>query len=126
MLRLMGEREELSVVSDQVGTPTWADSLATAVWGFAGATEASGIFHWTDGGETSWHDFAVAIQEEGLSLGLLGKAIPIRPIATEDYPTAARRPTYSVLDCSATCAKLGLQLTPWRVNLRRMLQGLTN
>lgn len=125
MLRLMGEREELSVVTDQIGTPTWADSLATAVWGFAGAAEASGIFHWTDGGETSWHDFAVAIQEEGLSLGLLNKAIPIRPISTEEYPTAARRPRYSVLDCSETCAVLSLQLIPWRVNLRRMLQGLT-
>jgi len=125
MLRLMSERDELSVVSDQVGAPTWADSLAEVVWGFAGNTETSGIFHWTDGGETSWYDFAVAIQEEGLSLGLLDKAIPIRPIATEDYQTAARRPPYSVLDCSATYAKLGLQLTPWRVNLNNMLQGLT-
>ncbi len=124
MLRLMGERDELSVVADQVGTPTWADSLARAVWAFADKLELSGVFHWTDGGEASWHEFAIAIQEEALSLGLLDKAIPIKAITTEDYPTAAARPRYSVLDCSITHAELDLQPTPWRVNLRRMLQEM--
>jgi dTDP-4-dehydrorhamnose reductase len=125
MLRLMGEREELRVVADQFGTPTWADSLATAVWKFSEQPELSGIFHWTDGGETSWQEFAVAIQEEALSLGLLKRKIPIHPIATEDYPTAATRPRYSVLDCSAAVAALDLHPAEWRANLHRMLRGMT-
>ncbi len=125
MLRLMDERDELGVVADQVGTPTWADSLATAVWAFAAAPEYSGVFHWTDGGQCSWYDFAVAIQEEALSLGLLGQKIPIRPITSKDYPTAAARPRYSVLDCSSTCAALDLQQAEWRANLNRMLKGMT-
>lgn len=124
MLRLMGEREELSVVSDQRGTPTWTDSLAEAVWGFANRADLNGIYHWTDAGECSWHEFAVAIQEEALSLGLLHRSIPIRPIPTDAYPTTATRPRYSVLDCSATVADLDLQPAPWRVNLRRMLRGM--
>ena len=124
MLRLMGERDELSVVADQRGTPTWANSLAEAVWALVEVREFHGTYHWTDAGECTWHEFAVAIQEEALALGLLDRAIPIHPIASEDYPTAARRPQYSVLDCSSTIAALGLQPEPWRVNLRRMLKGL--
>ena len=124
MLRLMSERDELGVVADQRGTPTWADSLAQAVWAIAGQVDLNGIYHWTDAGECSWHEFAVAIQEEALSLGLLDRSIPIHPITTDDYPTAAKRPRYSVLDCSATVADLDLQPAPWRVNVRRMLKGM--
>ena len=124
MLRLMAERDELSVVADQRGTPTWANSLAEAVWALVDVREFHGVYHWTDAGECTWHEFAVAIQEEALSLGLLDRSIPIHPITTNDYPTAATRPRYSVLDCSATIADLGLQPAPWRVNLRRMLKGM--
>ncbi len=125
MLRLMGERDELGVVADQIGTPTWANSLADSVWAFAGATELAGLYHWTDGGQTSWHEFALAIQEEALSLGLLDQLIPIHAITTEDYPTAATRPRYSVLDCSATTVALNLHPAQWRVNLHHMLKGMT-
>lgn len=124
MLRLMGEKDEISVVADQFGTPTWAGSLAAVVWAFAGAPEYSGIFHWTDGGHTSWHEFAVAIQEEALSLGLLHESIEIRPIPSEQYPTAAKRPPYSVLNCSSTCAAFNIKQTPWRENLRVMLKEM--
>ncbi|MGI9234298.1 MAG: sugar nucleotide-binding protein, partial [Woeseiaceae bacterium] len=65
-----------------------------------------------------------AIQEEAISLGLLATAIPIHSISTDEYPTAAKRPRYSVLDCTATVAALGLQPASWRVNLRRMLKGM--
>jgi dTDP-4-dehydrorhamnose reductase len=125
MLRLMGERDELGIVADQFGSPTWADSLAEALWAFVDAPEHSGIFHWTDSGETSWQEFAVAIQQEALALGLLGKAIPIHAIKTEDYPTAATRPAYSVLDCSSTIQAINIQPAEWRTNLRRMLKGMT-
>jgi len=120
MLRLMGERDELSVVADQFGTPTWADSLAEAVWAFAHAPEHSGVFHWSDGGATSWHGFATKVQEEALSLGLLNKAIPIHAIDAKDYPTAARRPKYSVLDCSATHDAIGIRPAKWEANLHKM------
>ncbi len=125
MLRLMSERDEISVVADQVGSPTWSDSLAAAIWAFAGRPGLSGVYHWTDGGQTSWHGFATAIQEEALELGLLDRSIPIHPVATEDYPTAATRPGYSVLDTRKTRSALGLQAGHWRVNLRHMLEGLT-
>ena len=125
MLQLMNERDELNVVEDQRGTPTWANSLARTVWAFACAPELCGIFHWTDAGETSWHEFALAIQQEALSMGLLDKAIQIHAIRTEDSPTAAARPRYSVLDCSATIAALDLHPAEWRANLHRMLKGMT-
>ena len=125
MLRLMQERNGLSVVADQVGTPTWAQSLATVVWALAGETGSSGIFHWSDGGTASWHEFAVAIQQESLSLKLLDRAIPIHAIATEDYPTAAVRPRYSVLDCSTTKDLLNVNPVEWRVNLHQMLKGFS-
>lgn len=125
MLRLMKERDEIGVVSDQVGTPTWADSLAGAVWAFIDKPTCRGIFHWSDDGHASWYEFAVAIQEEALSLGLLQKAIRIRPIRTEDYPTAATRPAYSVLDCRDTHKAINRRPVAWRANLHQMLQGLT-
>ncbi len=124
MLRLMGTRDELSVVADQRGTPTWANSLAEAVWALVEVREFHGIYHWTDAGECTWHEFAVAIQEEALSLGILDREVTIHPITTDEYPTAARRPQYGVLDCSSTVDLLGLQPEPWRVNLRRMLKGM--
>jgi len=120
MLRLMAERKSLSVVTDQVGTPTWARGLAAAIWQMCRLRPA-GIWHWTDAGVASWYDFAVAIQEEGLARGLLTREIPILPISTEAYPTPARRPAYSVLDKSATWAALEMPPPHWRVSLRRML-----
>jgi dTDP-4-dehydrorhamnose reductase len=124
MLRLMGERDELGIVADQFGSPTWANSLAKAVWAFVGTAEHRGMFHWTDRGETNWQQFAVAIQEEALALGLLEKSIPIHAIKTKDYPTAAARPSYSVLDCSTSYQAISMQPAKWRTNLRQMLKGM--
>jgi dTDP-4-dehydrorhamnose reductase len=116
MLRLMGEREEVRVVADQVGTPTHAASLARAIFALH-AAQATGIHHWTDAGVASWYDFAVAIQEEGLAAGLLQRRVPIVPIRTADYPTPAKRPAMSVLDKSETYAITG-PAAHWRVELR--------
>lgn len=124
MLRLMREREQLGVVADQVGTPTWAGGLAQAVWLLAARASLGGIFHWTDAGVASWYDFAVAIQEEAIQLGLLPGAIPISPIRTVDYPAPARRPPFSVLDKTSTWRALNYSAPHWRVNLRRMLKEL--
>jgi dTDP-4-dehydrorhamnose reductase len=113
MLRLMDSRDELRVVGDQIGTPTHALSLARAIWALQGH---SGIFHWTDAGIASWHDFAVAIQDEALALGLLTRAVPIVPIRTEDYPTPAQRPAWSVLD-KASCWAITGPARHWRHEL---------
>jgi dTDP-4-dehydrorhamnose reductase len=122
MLNLLAQREEISVVADQIGTPTWARSLARAIYNFADMPEAQGIYHWTDAGIASWYDFAVAIQDEAHRLGILQGLIPVIPIRTEDYPTAAKRPPYSVLDKTAAWQTLGYTASYWRVSLRRMLE----
>mgnify|MGYP003650609475 CR=1 FL=1 len=124
MLRLMGERDALSVVAYQVGTPTWANGLAAALWAATARPGLSGVYHWSDAGVCSWYDFAVAICEEGLAGGLLHKAVSVRPIPTAEYPTPARRPSYSVLDKSASWSALELEGTHWRRQLRAMLSDL--
>lgn len=123
MLQLMGERDEVRVVADQIGTPTFAGGLAQAIWALD-AVGATGIHHWTDSGAASWYDFAVAIQEEALALGLLSRRAAVLPIPTMAYPTPARRPHYSVLDKEATFALLGKPAPHWRENLRRMLKDV--
>lgn len=123
MLRLMNERDRLSVVADQVGTPTWARGLAQAIW-IALQRDLHGIHHWTDAGVASWYDFAVAIAEEGLALGLLQRLPELTPIRTQDYPTPASRPPYSVLDKHDTWSALECTPPHWRVQLRSMLQEL--
>ena len=121
MLRLMAERDEVRVVADQVGTPTHALSLARAIWALQ---DHSGTFHWTDAGITSWYDFAVAIQDEALHLGLLSRAVPIIPIATADYPTPARRPAWSVLDKGSSWAITG-PARHWRHELIDCLKAIS-
>jgi dTDP-4-dehydrorhamnose reductase len=121
MLRLMAERDELSVVADQHGTPTWAGTLAGVVWAAIGRDLPGAVYHWTDGGEASWYDFAAAVYQEARSSGLLDRDVAIRAIPTEEYPTPARRPVYSVLDCSATVAALGVEQRPWAERLQQML-----
>lgn len=123
MLRLMNERSEVRVVADQIGTPTYAPDLARALWTLT-AQGVNGIYHYTDAGVASWYDFAVAIQEEALAIGLLDKAVPVIPIATSDYPTLARRPHYSVLDKASAYAALGRPPSHWRSNLRTMLKEI--
>ncbi len=124
MLRLMREREQVRVVCDQIGTPTWATGIARAIWGLMERSAASGIYHWTDLGVASWYDFAVAIQEEALARGLLSRAVAIVPISSSDYPSSARRPAFSVLNTDATRAVLGQPGHHWRYHLRMMLDEL--
>lgn len=125
MLRLMAEKPQLRVIADQIGTPTHAVSLAQALWRLAG-TGHQGILHYTDSGVASWYDFACAIQEEALAMGLLKQAVPVLPIATSEYPTPAERPLFSILDKSQSWALLGQPAPHWRINLRAMLERLKN
>jgi dTDP-4-dehydrorhamnose reductase len=123
MLRLMESRDEVRVVADQIGTPTWAADLARAIWGLV-AADAAGLFHFTNAGVASWYDFAQAIAEEATEAGLLKRKVAVVPIRTVDYPTPARRPAYSVLDCSATWAVLGGPAPHWRIALREVIATL--
>ncbi len=122
MLQLMRERDHLSVVADQVGSPTWAKTLSRAIWVAGLKNELSGILHWCDAGTASWYDFALAIRDEALRGGLLERSVSIDPIDSSDYPTPAKRPRYSVLDTAGTWELLGLQPLDWRVALRQMLE----
>lgn len=123
MLRLMSERDKLNIVSDQIGSPTYAAGLANVIWKMIDSN-LNGIYHWTDAGVASWYDFAVAIYEEAKQLGLLNVDVDILPIRTDKYPTPAKRPPYSVLDKQKTWNGLGINPTHWRVELRNMLNNL--
>jgi dTDP-4-dehydrorhamnose reductase len=122
ILRLLTQTSELPVIADQVGTPTWAISLAQFIWVLAEREDLHGIFHWSDAGVASWYDFAVAIQEEALGLGILAAAIPIIPVPTEAYPLPATRPPYSVLDKQRAIKSTDSSPNHWRTNLRAMLK----
>ncbi|MGK0503884.1 MAG: dTDP-4-dehydrorhamnose reductase [Alteromonadaceae bacterium] len=124
MLRLMADKPQLSVIDDQIGTPTWAKGLAE-VCVSAAQNKIQGVYHWTDEGVASWYDFALAIQELGIEKGLLSSAIPVLPIPSSQYPTPASRPHYSVLDKTSTRDTFSsLNLTHWRTQLSAMMDEL--
>ncbi|BBM00394.1 dTDP-4-dehydrorhamnose reductase [Microbulbifer sp. GL-2] len=120
MLRLMSERDQLGIVADQIGTPTWTGTIAEVLFTLVGKQEVYGIYHCTDLGVASWYDFAVAIFEEGKEVGLIPaeKGLVIKAITTKDYPTPAKRPAYSVLDKTRLVEELGIELRHWRASLR--------
>jgi dTDP-4-dehydrorhamnose reductase len=123
MLRLLAAKGEARVVSDQIGTPTSADSLARAIWAILARPTLRGIHHFTDAGVASWYDFATAIAEEAATLGLLTATASVAPITTAEYPTAARRPPFSVLDKSSLAAA-GIVPVHWRKALRPVLEEI--
>jgi len=125
MLRLMKTRDMVSVVADQIGTPTHADSLAQALLSLAGKG-VKGVHHFTDAGVASWYDFAVAIHDIARARGILESDVTVRPINTADYPTPARRPAYSVLDKSSTYAALGAPAAHWRTEIESMFDHRKN
>ena len=124
MLRLHRERPQIGVVADQVGCPTSTHTLAAACWraiGLGATADQPRILHWSDAGAASWYDFAVAIGELGVAAGLLERAASVRPLTSAEYPTPAQRPSYSLLDCSASRAALGLEPQHWRAALAEVL-----
>ncbi len=128
MLRLGRERENLGVVADQKGCPTFAADLAGAILSIAEKIRDKeeipwGTYHYCGGGETTWHGFAEKIFE--LSKGKTPLAIKaVAAITTEEYPTPARRPANSVMDCSLIGEKLGIRTRPWEESLEEMLGRL--
>ncbi|MGV6857574.1 MAG: dTDP-4-dehydrorhamnose reductase [bacterium] len=123
MLRLMGERDKLGVVADQIGTPTWAAELARVLYLMA-ERDLRGIYNWTDAGVASWYDFAHAIHELALEQGLLETPVKLTPIPAAAYPTPAARPAFSVLDKDPLREAIGYTGMHWRDALKKMLKEL--
>ena len=124
MLRLMQERDTVRVVEDQIGAPTWARGLAKMLWASLSKDNIRGIYHWSDEGICSWYQFAKAIAEEAVKIGLIQRCAQVEPISSKNYKTLATRPDYSVLDCSSTIRDVGISPLPWRSQLKSMLEDL--
>ena len=114
---------EVKVVDDQIGTPTSALSLARALWDLI-ACDARGIFHYTDAGVASWYDFACAIGDEASAAGIVEGRPHVAPIPTRERPSAAARPTFSVLDKTETWRLLGAPSPHWREALHEVFLRL--
>ncbi|HPP99658.1 MAG TPA: dTDP-4-dehydrorhamnose reductase [Termitinemataceae bacterium] len=126
MLRLMKEREAIGVVADQKGSPTWAYDLATAILYLINMPKEKlnpGIYHYTNEGETTWYDFAREIHRLGRLYGLLDRDCVVNPLTTDQYPTKARRPAYSVLSKEKIKA-LGVRVPQWQESLARFIRDL--
>ena len=118
MLRLAGEREELRVVADQHGAPTWSRMIAeTTALALARHQGQQGIYHLCAAGETTWHGFAEAIIALAHVRGLLPRATPVRRITTAEFPTPARRPANSRLSCDRLQRDFGLSMPDWEHTL---------
>ncbi|HZX80672.1 MAG TPA: dTDP-4-dehydrorhamnose reductase [Lysobacter sp.] len=124
MLRLAGEREELSVVDDQIGSPTPAWLIAAVTVELLGRRDVAGIHHLVAAGQTSWCGFANAIFDSAARRGLVQRVPRVRPIPTSAYPTPARRPAFSVLD-TGDLTDAGVHLPDWRDALETTLDRAT-
>jgi dTDP-4-dehydrorhamnose reductase len=120
MLRLhrlkSAQNETLNVVADQIGCPTSTFNLAGACWSVINHN-TTGIHHFCDAGAASWYDFAIAIGDAGVAAGIIDQSAKVNPISTAEYPTPAKRPGYSLLDCTATRSALELEPNHWQKEL---------
>ncbi len=133
MLRLMRERDVLPIVSDQIGAPTWSRLIAEATAALImrstnnelfAPDDKSGVYHLSCGGETSWYDFACRIKALGQAAGILPESCAIlKAITGAAYPTAAKRPAYSVLSNAKLARQFGLQLPHWESALELCIAG---
>lgn len=124
ILRLAKEREHLGIVSDQIGTPTYAIHLAQMLWQLVLQKPSQKIWNFSDAGIASWYDFAIAIVNEAEIIGLLDRKPIIKPIASSDYPTPAQRPAFSVLNKKNTWDALSITPVHWQDALIKMLIAL--
>lgn len=131
MLRLARERPKLGIVADQIGCPTWARNLASVTCSVvrrmadgAGGTRRHGTWHYCDNGVVSWYDFAQVIFETALSMELLDTAPETEALTSDQYPQAAVRPQYSVLDTSAIGRDFGIESAGLQESLRSCLKEL--
>ena len=118
MLRLGAERTALNIVGDQRGAPTPAAAIASACLSIAGSPGPTGVYHFQGAPETTWAQFAEAIFAEAKL------PVAVTAITTAEYPTPAKRPLYSVLDCSAVKRDFGIEQPDWRADLGGLVQAL--
>ncbi len=119
MIRLLGSKEQISVVSDQTGTPTYAADLAAALVHMVSSGKwVPGIYHYSNSGKTNWYEFAEAIKAQ------IGSACRIIPITTAEYPTRAKRPAYSLLNTDKIVAVYNVTVPDWKSSLKRCLAKL--
>ena len=118
MIRLMNERDEISVISDQTGSPTYAYDLAKAIELIINSEWKPGIYHFSNEGESTWYDFATTIRD------LKGLNCKIIPIPTSSYPTPAKRPKYSLLDKEKIKSTFSMEVPNWKDSLAIMLSKL--
>jgi dTDP-4-dehydrorhamnose reductase len=127
MLRLhrlkSAQNETLNVVADQIGCPTSTLSLACACWS-AINHDTSGIHHFCDAGAASWYDFAIAIGDAGVAAGIIDQSAIVVPITSSEYPTPAKRPGYSLLDCTTTRTALELEINHWQKELSKVISKI--
>jgi dTDP-4-dehydrorhamnose reductase len=121
MIRLMGERQSINVVSDQIGSPTYAADLADAILHIASNKKfIPGIYNYSNEGSLSWYDFAIAIKQK------IGSNCKVNPIATAAYPTPAKRPSYSLLDKTKISLVYSIAIKPWSESLVVCLDKIKN
>ena len=121
MLMLGDTKDEINVVADQKGCPTWAHDLAAALMALLnknGKEPVHETFHFTNEGQITWYDFATAIME------ISGKQCKVNPITTDQYPTKAKRPAYSVLDLSKIKEYAGIEIPFWMESLVKCIEEL--
>ena len=118
-------REEIGVVYDQRGSPTWAADLASAIVSILGKKRPRyGIYHFTDDGETTWFGFANQIHRLGRELGVLKRDCRIKAISTAEYPTPVKRPAYSVLSKEKITREFGVNVPAWEASLESFMRDI--
>jgi dTDP-4-dehydrorhamnose reductase len=127
MLRLMNERDEVKVVDDQRGSPTFAGDLVAAIAELInaeryGRTIPYGIYHYTNKGNITWFDFAAEIYDAGRRLGLITKDCAVKPCTSAEFPSKVKRPAWSVLDKTKIESALGIAIPAWDESLRKYLR----
>lgn len=124
IIELAQQRESLSVVTDQVGSPCYAPNLAKALWKILAVQPPSGIYHFSDLGEVSRCEFAQAIVDEAVAAGIIKKTVPIEGVLSSHFPSPATRPGYSVLDASLLKDVAGVSVSDWRPALQKMIRRM--
>jgi dTDP-4-dehydrorhamnose reductase len=127
MLRLMNELNEIKVVNDQRGSPTWTFDLAQAIIAFIKTDKDDknvpyGIYHFTNEGEITWFDFAREIHAQARKLGILKKDCEVKPCTSADFPAKVKRPAYSVLDKNKIKTTMRIEIPTWDKSLKEFLQ----
>ena len=123
MLRVMNAHERINVVNDQRGTPTWSWRFAVGIWAMI-SHDISGLRHWGNSGSATWFEFATEIYRHAVQLGFVESCI-LSPVSTAEYPTAATRPAFSVLNHDGLAESIHERSEDWKVDLRTCMSEIT-